>query len=125
MMLTVMNRRKLLLAFLACPILAAAPALSHEGHGVSHVKTSVALRKRRGRTLHLIVTFLNQGRDAVMLETVAVENAQVLNAVKTAVPAGALVEAPVSLRFRDDVPGIFTLMLDFGEHGKGPVTVTL
>jgi len=39
------------------------------------------------------------------------------------VPAGGLEEQKLTLRFDDTVPGIFTMLLDFGADGQGPVTI--
>ncbi|WP_294226922.1 hypothetical protein [uncultured Shimia sp.] len=85
--------------------------------------TSTVTRRRK-RRLDLVLTFYNAGTDAMTLKALTTDVAQ-LSGLKLPfqIPAGGLEEQKLTLRFEDAVPGIFTMLLDFGADGQGPVTV--
>ncbi len=116
-----MKKRDFILGLLATPGF----AFAHEGHGASQVSVSVEVIKRRENTVHLLLTMLNKGTHMAMLKGASVEGAEVLSADWAKIPSGALVDMPLGLQFSGPVPGIFTLMLDFGDAGHGPVVVKL
>ncbi|GAA6181270.1 MULTISPECIES: hypothetical protein [unclassified Shimia] len=120
-----MDRRSFLLISLAATAVFSTKAAAHEGHGISHIKFSVTITKRRGDTLHIALTMFNQGSAPVTLEGLTVDGAEVLKLDRMVVAAGSLSESLLCVRFPGAVPGIFTMMVDFGEDGQGPVTVTV
>jgi hypothetical protein len=111
-------------SFLAAFLLAPAGALAHAGHGMSHLTVTSTVLRRKKRRLDLALTFYNAGTEAMTLEGISVD-AATLSGEKLPfiVPAGGLEEQKLTLRFDDTVPGIFTMLLDFGADGQGPVTV--
>lgn len=114
------TRRSILAALLAAPV----GALAHSGHGMGHLTVTSTVTRRRKRRLDLVLTFYNAGTDAMTLKALTTDVAQ-LSGLKLPfqIPAGGLEEQKLTLRFDDAVPGIFTMLLDFGADGQGPVTV--
>ncbi|SMP25769.1 hypothetical protein [Shimia sagamensis] len=114
------TRRSVLATLLMAPV----GALAHSGHGMGHLTVTTTVTRRRKHRLDLVLTFYNAGTAAMTLEALSTDVAQ-LSGLKLPfeIPAGGLEEQKLTLRFDDAVPGIFTLLLDFGEDGQGPVTV--
>lgn len=114
------TRRSLLAALLLAPL----GALAHGGHGMSHLTVTSSVTRRKKHRLDLVLTFYNAGTEAMTLEGITVEGAELSGqSLPFIVPAGGLEEQKMTLRFGDTVPGIFTMLLDFGADGQGPVTV--
>ncbi len=110
--------------FLTALMLAPAGALAHAGHGMSHLTVTSTITRRRKRRLDLVLTFYNAGTQPMTLAAISTDVANMTGqSLPFNVPAGGLVEQKLTLRFEEAVPGIFTLLLDFGEDGQGPVTV--
>lgn len=120
-----MHRRHFLTTATASALSAPSFLLAHAGHGAGHIVMSASVTKQRGSTLYLVVTLFNQGTFATTLYGATVEGAEVLQLDEMVLARGALAESLCCVRFEGDIPGIFTLMMDFGDHGTGPVTVTL
>ncbi len=111
-------------SFLATLLLAPAGALAHAGHGMSHLTVTSTVTRRRKRRLDLVLTFYNAGTEPMTLNGISVDVAKLSGQkLPFTVPAGGLEEQKLILRFDDAVPGIFTMLLDFGADGQGPVTV--
>ncbi len=119
--------RRRILAFLAtAPVLVPGVALAHDGHGAGHVTVTPTILRRKANRLDLVLTFFNSGTEPVTLSSIFVDEAKVTGAhLPFDLPAGALEEQKLTLRFSGQVPGIFTIGLDFGADGQGPVTVML
>ena len=82
----------------------------------------VTLRRVRGETARLVVTLFNRGEAVVTLEGARADGAVgAMEAID--LKAGALVEIDLTLSFEGAVPSVFTVVLDFGEHGEIPVAV--
>lgn len=77
-----------------------------------------------GRVISLRIALLNLGSTPVQLLGVGAENA-----ADVVMPEPVVIDvydeavALVDLHFAQDIPGVFTAYLDFGEHGRGPVLV--
>lgn len=111
-------------SFLAALLLAPAGVLAHAGHGMSHLTVTSTVTRRRKRRIDLVLTFYNAGTEPLTLESISADVAKLSGQkLPFTVPAGGLEEQKLRLRFDDTVPGIFTMLLDFGADGQGPVTV--
>lgn len=114
------TRRGVLLGLLALP----AVGLAHEGHDASHITATADVLKIKGQKLHLVVTLFNAGTTAERLQAVSVAGATIASFESVDVPSGALIDVRVTVAFETAVPGIFTMILDFGDAGQGPIVIT-
>ncbi|MEP2530820.1 hypothetical protein [Shimia sp.] len=112
-------RRGLILGLLALPVTVQA----HAGHGVAHVVSHAEAVRVRDNTVAILLTVFNAGTEPVTLEQVAADEASDVLVPGGKIASGALVEFRVQLSFEHNVPNIFTVMLDFGQDGQGPVVV--
>ncbi|MGX9351539.1 hypothetical protein ACS3QZ_10065 [Shimia sp. W99] len=112
------SRRGIVLGALAWPF----AGLAHSGHGVGFVVADVTLRRVRGQTASLVVTLFNRGESVVKLVGAQVDGAAgAMQAVE--LRSGALVEVDLAMTFDGAVPAVFTVVLDFADHGEIPVAV--
>lgn len=111
-------------AFIAVALASPVAALAHEGHGANHVTATATVLRRKKTRLDLALTFFNKGSELVTLQAISVEGATLSKQkLPFEIAAGALEEQKLTLRFADAIPGIFTMVLDFGADGQGPVVV--
>ena len=118
-----LTRRRLLIATLALPVLALPQVVAaHDGHDASHLEAGITAQTRTdGLALQLSVT--NYVVRASVLQAVYTDVGSVRGAALSLfLPAEVTVEAALTPR-ATDWPGIFILILDFGEDGTGPVSV--
>jgi len=110
-------------AFCTFAITAPAAALAHEGHDTSYLQARVTATQDTGQGLRLTLSLTNRGAAGVVLGAVYADCGPVTSpALPLQLPAGAEAGADLLIG-ADDWPGIFTIILDFGEAGVGPVTV--
>lgn len=115
------TRRAILAAAALGPLIPLAAA-AHDGHDLSQLRASVTSAARNARGLAVTLT-LGNGRDMpVALSAVYSDLGQVIADLPLTLPAGGTAQLALLIE-ASDWPGIFTLTLDFGEAGLGPVTV--
>ncbi|WP_139280644.1 hypothetical protein [Shimia gijangensis] len=101
-----------------------AAGMAHEGHGASRIKAEAKVLAIKGQTMSLRIELVNLGSNSVQLQGLGTELAQdVLLANPVSVPGYDAASLKVDLQFTKAIPGVFTIYLDFGEHGRGPVVV--
>ncbi len=113
-----LTRRMMIAAALALP----AAALAHEGHDLSGLEASVVATRAGQGGLALSLTLVNRREAAVALQAIYTELGEISADLPFELAPGATASAELRLPVAD-WPGIFTLILDFGEAGLGPVTV--
>lgn len=96
---------------------------AHAGHGAAlvHAKAFVLERSETGLRLRLEVE--SRAPHQLMLMAIASEDAVIAVFEPVEIPAAGTIAFEVRLSFATAVPGVFTLLLDFGEDGRGPLTV--
>ncbi len=114
------TRRSFLLGLLAVP----AASRAHEGHDASHITATADILKAKGQRLHLVVTLFNASTTVETLESASVLGATVMPFDALEVPSGSLTDLRLTVDFVIGVPGIFTMVLDFGDAGQGPIVIT-
>ncbi len=114
------SRRAVIFAGLALPV----AAFAHEGHTHLPLTVSAEAVRRRGKVV-VTLTLFNAGHSPVTISGAKVADATVSGFTPVVVAGGEVLEHKITLVFSGDAPGIFTLLLDFGDRGSGPVAVTL
>ena len=113
-----MDRR----AFLGLGLILPAAALAHDGHGAAGISAEVLAASAGEDGLEVTLSIAN-GRDVpVTLEAVLTDLGAISAPVPASIAAGGTRDVALVLE-AEAWPGIFTLILDFGEAGVGPVTV--
>lgn len=116
-----MTRRFALALLFGVPVM----ALAHGGHSTAKIRATAKVLKNRNRVVTLELTVLNTASTALILEDVSVAGAEVLSTKGAAKAAGFdVIEMVVRLRFSNDVPDEFTVVLDFGEQGQAHVSAS-
>lgn len=98
-------------------------SFAHEDHGAAQVAADATVIAQQDRTLQMILTMYNLSPHSVTLFAVGAPGAQPVEALFTTLPAREMTQTQIELTFEDDIPGLFTAVLDFGEDGQGPVLV--
>ena len=114
------SRRAVIFAGLALPV----AAFAHEGHTHLPLTVSADATVRRGK-VEVTLTLFNAGHSPVTVSAAEVADASISGFVPVVVAGGEVAEHKITLEFSGDTPGIFTLLLDFGDRGSGPVVVVL
>lgn len=114
------SRRAIVLGGLIWPAIGQA----HEGHSHMPLTVSADAVLRRGEVV-ITLTLFNAGHSAVTVFNVAVQDTVRVDFAPVTVKGGDVVDHEFVLRFTGAAPSIFTLLLDFGDRGNGPVVVML
>lgn len=114
------SRRAFVLGAVTWPTIGQA----HEGHSHMPLTVSADAVLRRGEVV-ITLTLFNSGHSAVTVFDVTAQGTVTVEFVPVTVKGGDVVDHEVVLRFSGDTPSIFTLLLDFGDRGNGPVVVML
>ena len=114
------------LAFIACLIMAFAPMTgqAHVGHGAPGLALDLERVDRKDSHLTIKLRLENAGEDALILHSFSTDLGVV--AIVDGDPVlevGEVEYMTLSLEVKGDMPGIFTLLADFGEAGAGPVLI--
>lgn len=99
------------------------PAFAHEGHKTGQIVADAQVVSVGQQTVALNIALYNAGMSDATLQGASVQGARVETLHHIVVPAGTIEEGRIELRFDSKVPGIFTVILDFGDAGQGPVVV--
>lgn len=111
-------------AFLAGLALVPTVALAHPGHGAAKITVDAQVLSSTSTTVTLVLQLLNLGSTPITLFGVGAKGADTVTLARPVEIAGFGGEnVDVILTFQGEVPGIFTVTMDFGEHGQGPVVV--
>ncbi|KMW58091.1 hypothetical protein AIOL_003061 [Candidatus Rhodobacter oscarellae] len=113
-----LKRRFILTAAFLAPL----AALAHQGHDLSGIEAQAIASAPNGAGLGVTLRLKNAGDAVVELQAAYSDIGDVLLAAPPVLQPGAVTETTVYIAAKD-WPGIFTLMLDFGAAGLGPVTV--
>jgi len=109
--------------FLASAASLPGAALAHEGHGPAYLEARVTSARGGAQGLALDLALSNRGPEEAVLGAVYSDYGPVSSvALPIHLAPGASVSAALLIA-ASDWPGIFTIILDFGEAGVGPVTV--
>lgn len=115
------TRRAMILGGFFMPVC----AWAHEGHSHLPVTVSAEAVLRRSGAVEVTLTLFNSSTSDVILSSATVQNATVKSFSPFVVSAGGVSVYEITLTFAGATPGIFTLVLDFGDQGSGPVVVMI
>lgn len=115
-----MQRRAFLAGLLATPLAAAA----HDQTGTDSPFVTVVEARLLEGGVEATLLVENHSEAELVLQEAAVSGADV-NGVLTpfSIPGQGIEALRAQVVFDGDIPGLFTLMLDFGAHGSGPVLI--
>ncbi len=115
-----------LISLLTAVMLALSPlgALAHVGHDAPGLHVVLERVDRQGPTLQIVLLIENGSDDAVLLAGFSTDlgRVSVLEA-PTKVARGNDARVVLALEVEGDMPGVFTLIADFGPVGSGPVLI--
>ena len=115
-----LTRRGFVVGLLVLPV----AGIAHEGHGSSGISAEAKVLSVKDREIRLWIELLNMGSNPVQLLGLGTEGAlDVVLPAPVAVKGYDAASLQVDLQFTQTIPGVFTVYLDFGEHGRGPVLV--
>lgn len=119
-----MPRRPLALIAALMLIISPMLATAHVGHGAPGLALELERVDRQGPSLQIALRIENTGEDALRLEAVTTDLGLVtiLDGV-TEIAAGATTHLTLGLDVAGDMPGLFTLIADFGPAGAGPLLI--
>ena len=118
--------RRIPLALLTSLLLSLAPlwATAHVGHGAPGLALDLERVDRKGDTLTIELRMENAGQEPLLLQGFSTDLGDVIILSGDPVLAvGEVEKMTLSLVVKGEMPGIFTLIADFGEAGTGPVLV--
>lgn len=118
--------RRIPLALLTSLLLWLAPlwAMAHLGHGTPGLALDLERVDRKGNTLTMELRLENAGEEPLLLQGFSTDLGEVIILSGDRVlDAGEVEKMTLSLVVKGEMPGIFTLIADFGEAGAGPVLV--
>jgi hypothetical protein len=118
--------RRIPLALLTSLLLSFVPlwAMAHVGHGAPGLVLDLERVDRKGNTLTIELRLENAGEEPLLLQGFSTDLGEVIILLGDRVlDAGEVEKMTLSLVVKGEMPGIFTLIADFGEAGAGPVLV--
>lgn len=114
------TRRGLMVGLLALP----AAGLAHDGHGASRITAEAKVLGVKDLEVRLWIELLNLGSTPVQLKGLSTQQAaDIVLPEPVSINGYDTASLQVTLHFTQSIPGVFTVNLDFGEHGHGPVLV--
>lgn len=110
----------LIIAILLAAFLERAEA--HDGHDLTRIQAEAVLLDRKAGEIRIALHLENHRDAAIQMESAYSDVGQVsVDPPLKVAPNGTL--DTLLIVTTDSAPGIFTLVLDFGEAGFGPITV--
>lgn len=114
------TRRGLIAGLLVLPV----AGLAHEGHDASRITAEAKVLGVKDKEIRLRIELLNLGSNPVLLLGLRTEQAMDIDLPEPVLIHGYdTASLLVDLQFTQSIPGVFTVYLDFGEHGQGPLLV--
>lgn len=98
-------------------------ARAHDGHQQISVVADAMNIQAVGQILQFDLSLTNFGQRNVAIVGISAPAAEASLFEPVDLGAAETQVIPVQLKFADELPGIFTAVLDFGESGQGPVLV--
>ena len=99
-------------------------AVAHVGHGAPGVAIDLERVDRKGAQLTIGLRLENTSDAPMLLQSFSTELGTVqLVQGDPLIKPGEVTHMVLSLEVQGDMPGLFTLIVDFGEDGAGPVLV--
>ncbi|MCP3970591.1 MAG: hypothetical protein GY717_09800 [Rhodobacteraceae bacterium] len=115
------TRRCILAAALLAPV-AARAAWAHDGHDLSRLQAEIIGTGIAENGFVLRMRLTNRRDQDVALHAIYTDLGEIAAVLPVSLAPGASADLALTL-VAQDWPGIFALVLDFGEAGAGPVTV--
>ena len=97
--------------------------LAHEGHGAADIIADVTVIGRTEKDLDLRIVLSNRATHEITLMSIYAPGADTLDAIFQRIEPKSQASLELTLSFQNEIHGIFTAVLDFGEDGQGPVLV--
>lgn len=119
---TNLTRRGMVAGMLLLPV----AAMAHEGHSASRIRAEAFVLSVKGSSVRLKIELLNLASTSIPLYGVVTGNAaRVVLPQPVVVDGFGAASLRIELQFNTPAPDVFTMTLDFGEHGHWPVRVAL
>ena len=98
-------------------------AIAHEGAHLTRIISDVQRVDVAGNRMTLSIAVANYSENDVILLSAFAQDAEASAIAPVVISSGDKQDIEVTLFFENTIPAIFTVLLDFGEDGQGPVLV--
>lgn len=100
------------------------PSAAHLGHDAPGLALELQRVDRQGADLHITLRIENTGAEVLRLSsfTTNLGAVRILDGASDIAP-GAVTHLTLALQVAGGMPGVFTLIADFGPSGSGPLLV--